>query len=330
MLGRYNISFSIIILLVLVFISASFVQTFAASEQYDLILGTSVVGGTYLVYGGGWAKIMEEQLDGVNITVQEGGGPSTNIQLIQQGRMDLGLATVNVAYQGWHGIDWADGQKYDRMRSIFPMYASYLHLLTLERNPIHTIHDFEGKHIAVGTPGNTSNIAGIAVMEVLGIEPSKLSLLSSQARVSNLKDNILDAYVDVTGLPGPSTLDLQSTHDIRVIGLSEEDMGKILEKFPYFFDGKIPEGTYEGMDEDVTTISFWNIAIADKNLPDDLVYNLVKETFENKDKMLNVDPTAKQLSPENVKYSIIPLHPGAYRYYQEIGVEIPESIIPKD
>ena len=320
-------SFLIVIFITLLTLTISLSS--AAQSPSRLTLGTSTSGGTYFVLGGGWAKIMGETLDGVEISVQEGGGPATNIQLIEQDRMDLGFATINVAYQGWHGLDWANGVKYNKMRSIFPMYSSFLQVYTLDNTPIYNIHDLEGKHISTGTPGNTSEIAGKAVLEVLGITPSKISMLAASGQIDALKDGITDANITVTGLPGPFMLDLETTHHPRLVGFSDEDLDKIREEYPSFFKGIIPQGTYKNQDEDVTTVAFWNITIASKDLPDDLVYNLVKATFENKEELVAVNPAIKQLAPENIEYCVpIPLHPGALKYYQEVGVDIPEALLP--
>ena len=273
---------------------------------------------------------MAEKLSGVSISVQEGGGGATNVQLIQQGRMDLGLAVVGVAYQGWHGLDWAEGVKHDKIRSIFPSHASFMQIYTLEKNPFSSIYDLEGKHVTTGTPGNTSEIAGKAVLKLLGIEPSKISMISMTSQVDSLKDGIVDVNITVTGLPGPFMLNLETTHKVRFIGLSDADLEKVIKEYPYFSAGVIPKGTYRDVKEDVQTISFWNIMIASADLPDDLVYDLVKETFNNKDALIRVNPVAKQLFPEAIKYSIIPLHPGALKYYREIGIEIPDNLLPPD
>ena len=126
-------------------------------------------------------------------------------------------------------------------------------------------------------------------------------------------------------------LDLQTTHNPKLIQVSDEDLYKIREEYPAFYKGIIPAGTYKNQKDDVIAVSFWNIGIAHKDLPDELVYNLVKATFEHKEDLITVNQAMEQLTPENLKYCVpIPLHPGALKYYQEIGIEIPDSILPID
>lgn len=300
------------------------------AENKRLLLGTSSVGGTYYVWGGGWAKIMNEKVPGVDISVEVTGGPNTNIQLIQQGDMELGFVTTWLAGEGFNGAGWANGQKYDDIRAIFPMYSSVLHIYTLEKNPIKTIYDFQGKRISLGAPGSTSDAAGRAVVEILGVNTQELSSLPTNTAINALKDGTVDAGFAVTGTPGPFMLDLETTHEVRHIGLTQNDFDKILEKFPYWSQGVIENGTYKHQTEDTPVIAFWNFAVADKDLPEDLVYNLVKATFESQDALIAVDPTAKSTIAENVIHSSIPLHPGALKYYKEKGITIPDKLIPAE
>ncbi|MFM1652827.1 TAXI family TRAP transporter solute-binding subunit [Brevibacillus sp. B_LB10_24] len=301
----------------------------AKPVETRLLLGTSSQGGTYYVWGGGWAKIMGETVPGTDISVEVTGGPASNIQLIQKGEMDLGFATSWLAGEAYSGTGWAK-EKYDQIRAIFPMYASVMHIYSLKDKGIKTIGDFNGKHVTTGAPGSTSDLAGRALLEVLGVKPSKISSLPTNTAIDNLRDGTVDAGFAVTGVPGPFMLDLETTHTIQHIGLSQEEMDKVIGQYPYWSQGVIPKGTYKHQTEDTPVVAFWNIAIASKNLSEDLVYNLVKATFEKHEALLAVDPSAKETIMENVINSTIPLHPGAIKYYREKGMQIPDNLIPEE
>lgn len=298
----------------------------SSGGTHRLLLGTSSQGGTYYVWGGGWAKIMGQNVPGVDISVEVTGGPTSNIQLIQSGDMDLGFVTSWLAGEAYNGTGWAK-EKYDKIRSIFPMYASVLHMYSLQDEGIKTIGDFDGKHVSVGAPGSTSDQAGRTLLEALGINPGKISSLPTNTAVDGLRDGTIDAGFAVTGVPGPFMLDLETTHNVQHIGLAPEDMDKVLAKYPYWSKGVIPKGTYKHQTEDTPIIAFWNLAVASKDLSEDLVYNLVKTTFEKHQDLLAIDPTAKETVVENIVNSSIPLHPGALKYYREKGLTIPDSLI---
>lgn len=301
----------------------------AVTEEERLLLGTSSQGGTYYVWGGGWANIMNENIPGVDISVEVTGGPVTNVQLIEEGEMELGFVTTWLGGEAYEGIGWAD-KKYEKFGTIFPMYPSVLYVYTLEDNPIKSVYDFEGKHISVGAPGSTSDQAGRIVLDVLGITPEEISSLPTNTQVDNLKDGLVDANFAVTGVPGPFMLDLETTHNVRHIELSDEDINKLLEEYPYWSTLDIPSDTYKDLEDDITIIAFWNVAVASTDLSDDLVYELVKQTFANHEELLNVDPSAKDTLAENIIHSSVPLHPGAYKYYEEQGIDIPDELVPPE
>jgi len=318
-----------IFLVTFIFVLLIFAISGNAAEK-RLLLGTSSVGGTYYVLGAGWSNLMNQNVPGVNISVQSGGGPATNVQLIQQGEMDFGLTTGWLGGDGYRGEGWAKGKKYDEIRTIFPMYFSSLHIYTLDKSPIKDIYDFEGKHISVGSAGSTSDAAGRALLKTLGIKPREISSLPLGASTNGLKDGTIEACFVVTGVPGPFMLDLESSHKIRFIKLSQEDYEKVFEAFPFWSRGVMKAGAYKGIKEDLPVVNFWNFAIADKDLPDDLIYKIVKATFENRQALITINPKSKATIPENIIYSTIPIHSGALKYYKEVGIEIPDELIPPE
>jgi len=317
-----------IFLVTFIFVLLVFAISGNAAEK-RLLLGTSSVGGTYYVLGAGWSNLMNQNIPDVNISVQSGGGPATNVQLIQRGEMDFGLTTGWVAGDGYKGKGWAEGKKYDEMRTIFPLYFSTLHIYTLDKT-IKDIQDLEGKHVSVGLGGSTSDAAGRALLETLGIKPRLISSLAPGAQSNGLKDGTIDACFAVTGVPGPFMLDLESSHKVGFIKLSQEDFDKVFKAFPFWSQGVIKVGEYKGIKEDLPVINFWNLTIADKDLSDDLIYKIVKATFENRQALITINPRSTSTIPENIIYSTIPIHPGALKYYKEVGIEIPDELIPPE
>jgi uncharacterized protein len=300
-----------------------------STDKGRLLLGTSSQGGTYYVWGGGWADIIGKNVPGTNVAVEVTGGPTANIQLIEDGEMDLGFVTAWLGGEAYNGKGWAD-KKYTKIRSIFPMYASVMHMYSLKDSGITSISDFAGKNVSTGGPGSTSAEAGNGLLKVLGLEPDRVSAIPTNTAVDGLRDGTIDAGFAVTGVPGPFMLDLETTHEVQHIGLTEEEMKKALDNYPYWSEATIPSGTYKHQKEDILLPGFWNIAIASSELSEDLVYNLVKTTFEKHEDLIAVDPSAKETLVENVKYSTIPYHPGAVKYYKEVGIEIPEHLMPPE
>jgi len=300
-----------------------------AAPPKRMLLGTSSATGTYYVYGAGWAKILNDKLKTVDVSVEITGGPSTNIQLIQKKEMDIGFVTTWLAGEGFNGEGWAAGQKHDRIRAIFPMYSSVLHIYTLAKTNVRSIQDVNGKHISSGAPGSTSEAALTKIVEALDLKPRIFSKIPSNQAIDGMKDGSIDVGFNITGIPGPFMMDLETTHEVRHISLTPEEVATILELNPYWAEGVIPNGTYKHQTEDIRTISFWNVAVVDKDLPESLVYDIVKATFANHSSLLTVDPNAKDTLAKNIVYSSVPLHPGAIKYYKEIGITLPDRLVPK-
>jgi len=299
------------------------------ADPSNLLLGTSSQGGTYYVWGGGWADIMGKNIEDVDVSVEVTGGPTSNIQLIQNGDMDLGFVTSWLGGEGYNGEGWTE-EEHDKIRSMFIMYPSVMHMYALKGNGIEAISDFQGNHVSTGAPGSTSAEAGQGLMDVLDIKPEKVSGLPTNTSTDGLRDGTIDAGFAVTGVPGPFMLDLETTHEVQHIGLTDEEMDKVLSEYPYWDSLDIPKETYKHQDEDISVVAFWNVGIASSDLSEDLVYDMVKTTFEEHEDLLAVDPTAKDTIAENITYSTIPLHPGALKYYEEEGIEIPDELVPPE
>ena len=309
-------------------LAVSAVSTASAAAQ-RLLMGTSSAGASYYILGSGLAKVLSDNIKDMEVSVEVTGGPTTNIQLIEQGDMELGLSTVWLGGEGYNGIGWTKGKKYQEFRTLCPLYSSVLYLYTLKGSGIKSVYDLEGKNVSVGAPGATSELAGRAILKTLGITPKSISSLPTSAQVNGLKDGLIDANFAVSGIPVAWLLDLETTHNVEIIPLAKQDMDKVLAAYPFWSAGAIPAKSYKNQDEDVPVVAFWNASIASKNISDETAYNIVKTTFECLDQLVAIDPTARQASMDKVDSLPSPLHPGAVKYYLEKGVKVPERLILK-
>lgn len=301
-----------------------------SEEVKHYSMGTSTSGGSYYIWGGGWSKIMNENVKGLDVSVEVTGGPQTNIQLIEQGEAELGFSTTWTAGDAWNGTaDWTEGKKYQEMRTVFPMYSSCLYIVALKDSGITKLSDLNGKNIGVGSPGATSDLAGRAVIEALGIKPAQISSLTADTQKNSLKDGTVDVIFVVNGVPSSTIMDLETTHDLFFLEFSGEELAAVQEQYPFWSVDMIAPNTFKNQEEDLEMISFWNVCIVDKDVPADLVYEMTKLTYEKHDDLVAVDKSAETCIAENIKYAVTPLHEGAYRYYQEIGVEVPEAAKPQ-
>ena len=139
----------------------------------------------------------------------------------------------------------------------------------------------------------------------------------------------VDAIVSLLGTPVPAVQDVEAKEPITFISLSSEQNEAIRKAMPEFGPSRIAAGTYRSLDKDYVTIGIANFVIGRADLPNDLVYQLIKTAFENQPRLLKATSTARETLAQNaVKNTFLPFHPGAVRYYREIGISIPDALVP--
>lgn len=292
----------------------------------ELTIGIAPVGGTYYIWGGGFAKLLDEKV-GIPGYMVVTGGPVHNTEMVNAKKLNMGMVTSTPVLEGWRGSGWARGKKYQNVRTIFPMYSSYFQMYALKKSDIKTINDLHGKRVGVGPVGGTAATYWPMVLAAAGVKPEKIVYGASADLNAQLKAGIIDANAQSVGLPWVIITDVESTHEINILSIPKVDTRKIIAKYPHFSRGVIPKGYYKSNKEyDVDTITVWNFMVVHKDTPEDLVYEIVKKTFENRDILIAAHPSAKETKPEFIVNSPIPLHPGAVKYYREKGIVIPDYL----
>ncbi|MEE3170396.1 MAG: TAXI family TRAP transporter solute-binding subunit, partial [Pseudomonadota bacterium] len=177
-----------------------------------------------------------------------------------------------------------------------------------------------------GPAGSTSDTYFPKMMETLGVNFERRN--GSWADLgTQLQDGLIDVVAFAAGIPIPAVSQLEVQTDVNIIGMTEEELKKITDAFPVA-EFTIPASTYQSLDEPSTVVSMWNFAIANCDVSESLVYEMVKTTMENNDKMVSIHKAARTSVPENyTKNNVLPWHPGAARWFNENGYEIPADRI---
>lgn len=322
-------SFMLVVCLLALGTSTS-VQSASSDWPKSLTLGTASPGGVYYVYGEELAQILTEKL-GIPVSQFPTQGPVHNVKLIESGGVQLGLVTMGVALQGWGGTgDWTSGQKFQVMRALFPLYDTPFQFVVLEKSDISTIAQFNNKNVGVGPRAGTGGAYAPEVFKTLGLSP-KIFNGSFADMATALQAGQYDALMAALGAPVPAIKAGETKEQLKFISLSAEQTKALRKAMPELTPSLIPAGTYSSMKEDYQTVGLYNFAVGRADLPDDLVYQLVKAVFENQARLIKVHSGATETSPQNVdKNTFLPFHPGALRYYREIGINIPGDLVPKN
>jgi uncharacterized protein len=294
----------------------------------SLTLGTASPGGIYYVYGDALAQILTEKL-GIPVNPQPTQGTVHNVKLVDSGRAQLGMTTTGVALQGWNGTgDWTGGKQYRTMRALFPMYDTPLQAVVLQRSGITALAQLDKKRIGAGPKAGTGGTYVPAILKVLGIS-AEVSYGALDDAATDLPAGHIDAFMTTVGAPASAFQNIEAKEPVTFLSPSSEQIEIIRKAMPEFSPSKIAAGTYRFLDKDYVTVGMYNFGIGRADLPDDLVYQVVKAVFENQPRLMKASPVASETIPQNVvKDSFLPFHPGAVRYYREIGINIPEALVP--
>ncbi len=292
----------------------------------DLTVGTASQGGVYFVYGGGMASFLTEEL-GVNVSGEVTGGPVQNVTLVQTGEHDIGLVTLGPAFEAWMGeSELAPGLEHRDIRALFPMYETPFQGITLRNSGIETLSDLDGRRVVVGPAGGTPGTYWPRILDELGVDAT-VSFAGASDAASQLQDGLVDAFLFAAGLPIAAFSQLAAEADVITFSFTDEEHAQVLEAFPEVSAFTIPAGTYTVQEEDENSVAMWNFAIVHQDMPESLAYEITRTVLENNERMVQIHAAAAATLAENWdNNSFLPFHPGAVRYFEEIGIEIPEDL----
>ncbi|WP_299312565.1 TAXI family TRAP transporter solute-binding subunit [uncultured Halomonas sp.] len=308
-------------------VAAAAAQADRSDWPSNFTVGTASQGGTYYVYGSGWANLVADEL-GLSGGGEVTGGPTQNLALVHTGDLAFGLTTMGPAADAVKGESpLAPGIPMDNVCALFPMYETPFSITALSNSGITSISDIpDGARIGFGPAASTSDTYFPAILEELGVDFQRRNGGWSDLG-GQLQDGLLDVIAFAAGIPIPAVSQLEVQTNVNIIEFTEEEQATVLENFPVS-EFWIPASTYSTLEEDARAVSMWNFAISRCDLPEDFIYEVTKATMENNDKMRNVHRSAETTIPENIVHNtVLPFHPGAARWYQENGYEIDESLI---
>ena len=309
--------------LAIVVAAALFCPTSLRSGQPNwpeqLLIGTASPGGTYYVYGEGLAKILTRALD-LPVVRLATEGPAQNIELLETGEAKFGFVTIGIALQAWNGTGVWEGKRPARsMRAILPMYDTPFQFLVLQESGIRSIAEMAGKRVGVGPRGGTSAAYFPQFFQTLKT-PVNLVFGDWAELAAQVHQRTLDVLAVGAGVPFPSFVELEAKDKIRYIAFGAEQIAALRLAMPELTPSRIPAGTYPSLLRHYQTLGLYNFVVAHADLPDDLVYNVVRTVFENHEEMMEAHAAAAATVPANIdRNSFLPLHPGAIRYYRQIG-----------
>ena len=288
------------------------------STTTNLMFGTGGETGTYYAYGGVLAQYVSSNTD-VSITHVTSGGSKANIEDIAAEANQLGFVQSDVMSYAYTGTNLFE-EAVEGFSTVAAMYMEQVQIITL--NPeIKSVADLEGKIVSIGALGSGVYFNAIDILGVYGLSESDIEPVyqSFGDSVESLQDGKIDAAFIVAGAPTNAVTSLATTNDVYLVSLDEQHIADLIEVSPYYAKATIPADVY-GTAEDVNCVAITALLICTNDLDENLVYEMTKALFEQEGILTHAK--AAEITIESAFDGVgdLPLHPGAARYYQEIGV----------
>ncbi len=286
--------------------------------------GTADTGGSMYPAGAAVSQTWTNNVQGMKCNTQTSTGSFQNVQDVASGEVDVAVATADVVLNGYNGTGkFADIGALNNIRVIGAVYTSVLSGVTLKSSGLKYVHDLQGKRVAVGPASSATENASLAAFNVMGITKDNTSLenLGLGDGADAVGDGILDAAFGFAGLPIGGQLNLAATKDIAVLDMTDEELDQVLANNAAYIKTKIPAGTYTGVDYDCQTFGVKCLIIVQDTADADLIYDLCKAMNEGAADMAAGNALLKDMTDPSFLCTQmpIPLHPGAEKYYKEIG-----------
>jgi len=339
-----------LILSVLAVVAIGFAVSAPANSAMKRFFGiaTGGVGGVYYPLGGACAQCLTNKIPDMVVTAQSGNASAANVNLIARGEVESGLAQNNVALAAYIGDkeSWKT-PPVPKLRGIASMYPETTHFVALKKSGIKSIRDFKGKRIIVGDKGSGSEFDSRRILEVIGLSYDDIEpvFVYYATAVQRLQDEQADACIWTSGVPNASMIEIATTKDVVFLDFPEDLTQKIHEKYPYYAPVTIPANSYHNQPNPVKTIGIIALWVTSADVPEkdiyDVTYNLWEATGliyrEKKDQiscaqvLATVHKQGENVKLENALLGMtVPLHVGAYKYYKEKGIAIPDDLIPPE
>ncbi len=291
-----------------------------ASEFINVLTGGT--SGVYYPLGAALSKIYGEKIEGARTQVQATKASVENLNLLQQGKGEIGFALGDSVKLAWEGnADAGFKAPLDKLRGIAAIYPNYIQIVAAKESGITNLADMKGKSLSVGAAKSGTELNARAIFAAAGMsyeDLAKTEYLPFAESVELMKNRQLDATLQSAGLGVSAIKDLATSVEIQMVAVPEDVVTKL--GAPYVA-ATIPAGTYQGQDADVPTVAVVNFLVTHSDVSEETAYQMTKQLFENLPAMEAAHKAAAQIKLENALTGMpVPLHPGAERYYKEKGM----------
>jgi len=301
----------------------------AYAKDTFVTIGTGGITGVYYPTGGAIAKVINAKRSTYHVraSVESTGGSKFNINAINSGDLDFGIAQADTQYLAFSGQGAWKGKPAKKLRAVFSLAPEAVTFVAAEDSGVKSIADVKGKVINLGDPGSGNRINAMDIFQTVGIVPGK-DFRDEKLKPSDaprlLQDGRIDGFFYTVGHPNGNIKEATAgKRHCRIVPITGLD--KLLTQAPYYAMTTIdmtqyPDAT-NSKDLKVETLGMLATLVTSSDVPEDIVYAVTKEVMENLEAFKKLHPALAVLTKQSMLQGLTaPLHKGAERYYKEAGL----------
>lgn len=294
----------------------------APAEPVRLTMATGGTGGTYYPFGGALAQAIDAATGYIKVNVNATGASAENIQQIGGGLAHLAIVQNDVMDYAYNATNTWTSAAVTNMATLMSLYPEVCQLIVSTDSGINSVADLAGKRVSTGDIGSGVEANAIQILAAYGMSVSDIRQehLSFNASADAMKDKTIDAFFVTAGVPNTAVMDLQTSRNVKVINLDDDKIDALIAQYPFYAKVTLTSSDYSFLAEPVNTVAVKATLIASPDMDEQVAYDIVKAIVESKDSITAAHAKGAFISSENAVQGIsVDLHPGAAKYFKEIG-----------
>jgi len=302
--------------------ASTFAAPLASAADTFVNVLTGGTSGVYYPLGVALANVIGKAMPSLKTSVQATKASVENLNLLQAGRGEIAVTLGDSLSDAWKGNEEAGFKTpLKKLRGVAAIYPNYIQIVARADSGIKTLADLKGKNISVGAPKSGTELNARAIFTAAGMtykDFAKVEYLPFGESVELMKNRQLDVTLQSAGLGVSALRDLATSVDIVVVTIPADVIKKTND--PAYLPATIPANTYRGQTTDVQAAAVQNFLVTHEGVSNDTVYGMTKALWTNLDQLTAAHSAAKAIDIKNALAGMpIPLHPGAEKYYKEVG-----------
>lgn len=300
---------------------------YSAAAQERLAFGSTNAQSAHYAYFAAIAKVVNQGGNKYQASVVETGATVDNLKRMARGQLDIGLITTSALYHANNGVKTFDGDAIDS-KLLWAYSLAPQNVVVRKDSGITSLTELTGVRFGPGQRGSSTEATSLDVMSTIGVEPEWVRGSNGELAAA-IKDNRAMGFIkSAVGTSFDAlTTDIATFTPVQVLGLNEEQVGAIKAELPELSIVSMPGGEMENSGP-YTAWGFMIGVSARPDLPDDVAYDIVKAVMEDTVEQATAFPNVKgqNLAELTLQYATSKLHPGAIRYFEEIGLTVPDNL----